>query len=501
VLEVVGLIKDIKMAIYHMQITPVSRGKGHSATAKIAYNARDRITDLRTGEIHKYNSAKMRADLVHSEITSGKDKIENKHRAEIWNNAELAESRSNSRTAREYVVALPKELTHEQNIQLVREFAQELTLKYGNVADWAIHNEREGNGNIHAHILTTTRKFDLETNRLGAKTDLELDNGSLKKQNKPISQEQIKEIRKDWENLQNRHLEFAGISKSVSCEKQENRDLVKVHLGKEATALERKGIKTELGNHNRIIDEPIYLQAQIFAEEKKLQLEKYELSRLQIQHQDLSSSGGGFTKELEKNYQSGTTELLKESDSLVLTEIQHKNSLTSTNINEEFHPIRKYGFEFRSCFASEDYSYYRNRDNSIEIHDRSVVISGNSEEIISRGIDVAVAKFGNTLEINGDDSFTRSIIETIAKNKDYDSVKLSNEDHNMQLETERFIQRAEILDPDKMLQEEMDKMAQKLIDNAPLMDYEKILKEEERRQKKLEHGNDLSLSKSRGFSR
>ena len=215
----------------------------------------------------------------------------------------------------------------------------------------------------------------------------------------------------------------------------------------------------------------------------------------------MSSSGGGFTKELEKNYQSGTTELLKESDSLVLTEIQHKNSLTSTNINEEFHPIRKYGFEFRSCFASEDYSYYRNRDNSIEIHDRSVVISGNSEEIISRGIDVAVAKFGNTLEINGDDSFTRSIIETIAKNKDYDSVKLSNEDHNMQLETERFIQRAEILDPDKMLQEEMDKMAQKLIDNAPLMDYEKILKEEERRQKKLEHGNDLSLSKSRGFSR
>ena len=489
------------MAIYHMQITPVSRGKGHSAKAKIAYNSRDRITDLRTGEIHKYNSAKMRADLIHSEITCGKEKIENKHRAEIWNKAELADNRSNSRTAREYVVALPKELTQEQNIQLVREFAQELTLKYGNVADWAIHNEREGNGNIHAHILTSTRKFDLEKNELGAKTDLELDNGSLKKQNKPLSQEQIKEIRKDWENIQNRHLEIAGITKSVSCEKQENRDLVKVHLGKEATALERKGIKTELGEHNRTIDAPMYLQEQIFADEKKLQLEKFDLSKLQIQQGELISHSADFTRELEKNYQSVASEGLKENDSLVLTAIQQKNNLTSNSINEEFHPIRKYGFEFRSYFESEGYSYYRNADNSIEVHDRNVVISGRSEDTINRGIDVAVAKFGNTLAINGDDTFVRSIIETIAKDQKYDGVKLGNEEHNLQLETERLIQRAEILDPDKMLQEEMDKMAQKLIDNAPLLDYEKILKEEELRLQKLEKENNFSFGRGEGFSR
>lgn len=52
-----------------MQIKTVSRSSGHSATAKIAYNCRDKITDMRTGEIHKYNSAKMSKDLVHSEIT------------------------------------------------------------------------------------------------------------------------------------------------------------------------------------------------------------------------------------------------------------------------------------------------------------------------------------------------------------------------------------------------------------------------------------------------
>src|SRR5579863_767819 len=58
------------MAIYTMQVKTISRSNGHSATAKIAYNCRDKITDLRTGEIHKYNSKKMAEDLVYSEITS-----------------------------------------------------------------------------------------------------------------------------------------------------------------------------------------------------------------------------------------------------------------------------------------------------------------------------------------------------------------------------------------------------------------------------------------------
>jgi hypothetical protein len=477
-------VEGIKMPIYHMHTKPVSRGSGHSATAKIAYNTRERINDLRTGEIHKYNSAKMRADLVHSEITFGKDKIDNKHRSEIWNNAELAENRSNSRTAREYVVALPKELSYEQNIELVREFSKELTLKYGHVADWAIHNEREGNGNIHAHILTTTRKFDLETFKLSNKTDLELDNGSLKKQNKPISQDQIKEIRQDWENIQNLHLELAGIAKYVSCEKQENRDLVKVHLGKEATALERKGIKTELGEHNRTIDAPVYLQAQIFAEEQRLLTEKSELSKLQA-------------KQNEEYNQSNDLIFYQNANKRTPSE----NSISSSNINEQFSLIREYGFEFNLNIDSPDHSYYINVDKLIKVYDKHMDFLQSSNDDIRLGVDVAFLKFGDVFEINGNESFVRSVIETLAKDEKYNNVKLANHEYNQELEIERFIQRAEILDPDKILQEEMDKMAQKLINNAPLIDYEKILKQEELRQQKLEQENNRALSRSRGFSR
>ena len=179
------------MAIYTMQIKTVSRSSGHSATAKIAYNCRNKITDLRTGEIHKYNSKKMSEDLVYSEITHKDLTLDKKERSEIWNNAELAENRKDSRTAREYVIALPKELSKEQNIELVREFAKELTSKYNNVADWAIHNEKDGNGNIHAHILTTTREFNPETKQLGERTAIEWNNTKCQKNNVPVTQEQI----------------------------------------------------------------------------------------------------------------------------------------------------------------------------------------------------------------------------------------------------------------------------------------------------------------------
>jgi hypothetical protein len=275
------------MAIYTMQIKTVSRSSGHSATAKIAYNCRDKITDLRTGEIHKYNSAKMSKDLVYSEITHKDLTLDKKERSEIWNNAELTENRKDSRTAREYVVALPKELNVEQNIELVREFAKELTIKYNNVADWAIHNEKDGNGNIHAHILTTTREFNPETKQLGERTAIEWNNTKCQKNNVPVTQEQIKEIRKDWETVQNKHLEMAGLDLAVSCERKEDRETVKKHLGKEAVALERQGIETELGNHNRTIDNVVQLERQIYSDGNNLARERVELERLELQKQDI----------------------------------------------------------------------------------------------------------------------------------------------------------------------------------------------------------------------
>ena len=81
--------------------------------------------------------------------------------------AEIAEKRKDATVAREFEVAIPKELTREQGIALVREFATELVEKHGFAADVAIHRDdpkkwdgsEKGYNGYHAHILCTTRRL------------------------------------------------------------------------------------------------------------------------------------------------------------------------------------------------------------------------------------------------------------------------------------------------------------------------------------------------------
>ena len=71
---------------------------------------------------------------------------------------ELNEKAINAQLARNFIIALPKELSLEENKELIREFIQENFVSKGMIADLAIHQGNdEGNGNIHAHIMTTVR--------------------------------------------------------------------------------------------------------------------------------------------------------------------------------------------------------------------------------------------------------------------------------------------------------------------------------------------------------
>ena len=57
-------------------------------------------------------------------------------RSSLWNAAESAETRKNARVAREYLVALPFELSAQQRTTLVRGFSQELSDRYGFAVDF-----------------------------------------------------------------------------------------------------------------------------------------------------------------------------------------------------------------------------------------------------------------------------------------------------------------------------------------------------------------------------
>ena len=145
------------MAIYHFDASVISRSKGRSATAASAYRTAEVIKDHRTGEVHDYTR---KSGVLHTEIIAPDNAPAWAHdRSSLWNAVEDAERRKDAQVAREVRVALPSELTTEQNADLVRAFVQEQFVAQGMIADVALHAPgREGDQrNYHAHIMLTTR--------------------------------------------------------------------------------------------------------------------------------------------------------------------------------------------------------------------------------------------------------------------------------------------------------------------------------------------------------
>ena len=121
------------MAVYFLRSKHVSRGKESRVTRAAVYRSGERIRDERTSEVYDYSD---RCDVAHREIVLPADLAEHPHmdwargRATLWNAAEHAGLRCNSRLAREWLAILPGELTPERRIQLARGFATELAEKY-----------------------------------------------------------------------------------------------------------------------------------------------------------------------------------------------------------------------------------------------------------------------------------------------------------------------------------------------------------------------------------
>ena len=265
------------MAIYHLSTKPISRSSGRTATASIAYRAGIAIKDERTGKEHDYTK---RSGVVSTQLHTPNN-LEIK-RNELWNLAEAAETRKNSRTAREIVVNLPYELSTGERKALVNDFAQDLANKYGVAVDVAVHlPDAEGdNRNHHAHIMLTTRKLErLESGKIAltSKSQLEMSNTQLKERGLPSARDELKLIRKQWADMTNERLENARIDARIDHRSHKDRGLDQLptqKLGWKASELERKGIATEKGNYNRMVKEYNQSLLQIAAIDKRLKYEQ-----------------------------------------------------------------------------------------------------------------------------------------------------------------------------------------------------------------------------------
>ena len=238
--------KDNTMAIYHLSVKAVSRSAGRSATAAAAYRAGCEIIDQRTGEIHDYTrkGGVESADIV---LPNGAPEWAT-DRAALWNAAEAAERRKDACVAREFEVALPDELSPAERRRLAVDFAKEMANREGCAVDMAIHAPgKEGDSrNHHAHILRTTRKVGLDgltdkldTEKAGRNRTADLD-----------------AVRTRWAELTNERLRENGIEARVDHRSLKDQGIDREptsHMGPAVAAMERRGVKTEVGK--RIEDE------------------------------------------------------------------------------------------------------------------------------------------------------------------------------------------------------------------------------------------------------
>jgi ATP-dependent exoDNAse (exonuclease V) alpha subunit len=206
------------------------------------------LKDERTGEVHDYTR---KQGVEHTDIVFPHGV--NMSREELWNAAEGAEKRKDARIAREFELALPAELTKEQRRELATGFARHLVEQYGVAADVALHepNRKGDQRNHHAHILITTRQISAQG--FGNKTDLEQEDKALRALKKDTGRQQIETLRAAWAAQCNLALQRAGSHERVSHKSLKAQGIEREptsHLGPVATAMERRGERSERGTLN-----------------------------------------------------------------------------------------------------------------------------------------------------------------------------------------------------------------------------------------------------------
>ena len=225
------------MAIYHLSMKPISRSAGRSATAAAAYRAGCEVVDERTGEIHNYT--RKGGVLSARLILPGGGTAE---RAAFWSRVEVHHKHPKATTAREIVLALPRELSDEQRRELAEQYGRDLADRWGVAVDVCIHapDASEGEENPHAHILMTACSCTPQGG-LGKKVEaLDPIAVKMKKTDRVTAAEVERPL---WEALANAALEHAGRAERIDHRTLEAQGIARApttHDGPARTAIKRR---------------------------------------------------------------------------------------------------------------------------------------------------------------------------------------------------------------------------------------------------------------------
>ena len=245
------------MANFHSHMKVITRSKGHSAVAAIAYR---RAAIMKNEAENKSYDFGNKSEVVFSDISIPNDSPQwikdisendkgrdNKSSELLWNTVEQFEQRKNSQLAREIEFSLPVELTLEQNIELARNYIERNLVSRGMIVDWSFHNKV---GNPHVHVMIPTRRAD--------------DNGFAEKVREWNDPKLTTHLREELANEINHALHKYGHDARVDYRSYEEQGIglaPQVHLGspekikKQNVAVEIKAIYADINAQNMDIIE------------------------------------------------------------------------------------------------------------------------------------------------------------------------------------------------------------------------------------------------------
>lgn len=181
------------MTIFHLSFSMLKRSAGKSSCYLAAYNARERIEDVRTGDVYDYS---YRSDLFHHCILAPEHTPLNivENSSALWNEIEKVEKRKDAQLSRYFDIAIPVELDNDAKIALVKNYCKRNFVSKGMIADISFH-DLDGH-NPHAHVMLTLREITPQgfgnKNRSWNEHDL------------------MDEWRASWSRMSNRALERVG---------------------------------------------------------------------------------------------------------------------------------------------------------------------------------------------------------------------------------------------------------------------------------------------------
>ena len=244
------------MAIYHLDAQAISAADGRSAVAAASYRRSAVMIRAATGVVCDFTG---KGGVVHTELSlpaevpawfrrgiDGRDG----HGASafLWNAVEAKEGAKGTGLAMEMNIALPVELTTEQNVALAREWVESEIAGLGFVADWAVH---DAPGNPHFHVMIPLRA--LTEDGFGPKFAHLRDrdgNVVLREDGKPryarmaAPMLKLMDWRRSWAETANLHLAAAGFDLRIDHRSHAEAGIAlepTAHIGVGAMGMDRRG--------------------------------------------------------------------------------------------------------------------------------------------------------------------------------------------------------------------------------------------------------------------